>query len=405
MKPSILLVPPYRRCCAVLPVLLLGVVLGCRDDADAPTAPAEAEPAQLAAAATLSFRQVSTGDGHSCGIDTDNRVYCWGGNGFGQVGDGTNTSRLRPVLVATTLRFRQLDASEFGTCAITTDDRLFCWGSVGGSLPGSTQPQAVSGSRRFRTVSASLEHVCAVGRDDGRAYCWGDNRWGQLGDGTTTSRATLAPVTGSRRFRQLATGERHTCGLTTGDVIFCWGANQWGQLGFEGPRFDLTLVPTQIAGTRRYASLTAGRFHTCAVTKASKAFCWGDGRSGQIGDGKNFLRFTPRRVAGGLTFDRLTAGYQHTCGETTNNRAYCWGEDFYGALGDGSVNSTPTDGSLVPTAVVGGLDFAQLSAGRHFTCGKTTADVGYCWGYNAGGQLGDGTTTNRSRPTPIAGPS
>jgi alpha-tubulin suppressor-like RCC1 family protein len=138
------------------------------------------------------------------------------------------------------------------------------------------------------------------------------------------------------------------------------------------------------------------------VTIASKAFCWGDGRSGQIGDGKNFLRFTPRAVAGGLTFRRLTGGYAHTCGETTNNRAYCWGSDLFGALGNGTADN---DGSLRPTAVAGGLRFAQLSAGASFTCGKTTTDVGYCWGFNNEGQLGDGTTTSRSRPTPIVGPS
>jgi alpha-tubulin suppressor-like RCC1 family protein len=281
---------------------------------------------------------------------------------------------------------------------MTTEDQLFCWGAGF-----STQPQAVGGSRRFRNASVGLEHFCAVGRDDGRAYCWGNNRWAQLGDGTTTSRSTPTPIAGSRRFRQLALGERHTCGLTTGDEIFCWGANQWGQLGFESDRFELFPVPTKVAGTRRYANLTAGRFHTCAVTIASKAFCWGDGRNGQIGDGKNFLRFTPRAVAGGLTFRRLTGGYAHTCGETTDNRAYCWGNDLYGALGDGI--SGLGEHSLRPTAVVGGLGFAQLSAGRHFSCGKTTAAVGYCWGYNEQGQVGDGTMTNRSRPTPIVGPS
>jgi alpha-tubulin suppressor-like RCC1 family protein len=401
MKPSILTVPRFRRCCAVLPVLLLGVVLGCRDDQDGPTAPAKAVPSELTTAAALSFHQVSAGGTHACGINANNRAFCWGNNSVGQLGDGTNSDHPRPAAVATTLRFRQLDASEFGTCAATTDDRVFCWG---GPFTGfvSTQPQAVGGSRRFRNLSAGSDHVCAVGRDDGRAYCWGSNERGQLGDGTWTNRSTPTPVTGGRRFRQLATGELHTCGVTTADEIFCWGANNRGQMGDESPPSVDHRVPTRVAGTRRYVNLTAGRFHTCAVTIASKAFCWGDGRSGQIGDGKNFLRFTPRAVAGGLTFRRLTGGYAHTCGETTNNRAYCWGSDLFGALGNGTADN---DGSLRPTAVAGGLRFAQLSAGASFTCGKTTTDVGYCWGFNNEGQLGDGTTTSRSRPTPIVGPS
>ena len=384
MKQSILTVG-FRRCTAVLPLLLLGV-LGCRDDQDAPTAPIEAEPAGVTAAAALSFLQVASGEGHTCGINSNNRLFCWGGTAF------------RPVAVATTLRFRGVDLALGTTCAIATDDRLFCW-------EGSSQPQAVGGTRRFRTVSAGLEHICAVDRSDGRAYCRGGNRWAQLGDGTTTDRSALTPVAGGRRFKQLAAGERHTCGLTTGDEIFCWGANQWGQLGFESDRFQLQLVPRKVAGTRQYLNLTAGRFHTCAVTLASKGFCWGDGRNHQIGDGKNFLRFEPRAVAGGLTFRRLTAGYDHTCGETTDNRVYCWGSDIYGGNGDGETEPQLNDFNAVPTAVVGGLRFAQLSAGRHFTCGKTTGNVGYCWGLNSGGQLGDGTQTDRSRPTAIIGPS
>jgi alpha-tubulin suppressor-like RCC1 family protein len=404
MKPFILAVPRARRCFAVLPVLLLGVVLGCRDDEDAPTAPAEAEPAELAAAAALSFHQISAGGSHACGINTNNRAFCWGQNLFGQLGDGTNTDHDRPAAVATTVRFRQLDASDFGVCAVTTDDRVFCWGAIFDPLS-SRQPQAVGGSRRFRNVTAGLDHICGVGRDDGRAYCWGGNSFGQLGDGTTSSRTTPTAVAGGRRFRQLAAGERHTCGVTTGDEIFCWGANRWGQLGFESGIFELFLVPRKVAGTHRYVNLTAGRFHTCAVTIASKAFCWGDGRNWQIGDGKNSLRFTPRAVAGGLSFRRLTGGYAHTCGETTDNRAYCWGADLYGAQGDGETDPQFNDFNPRPTAVVGGLRFAQLSAGRHFTCGKTTADVGYCWGDNGGGQLGDGSGTNQSRPTPCAGPS
>jgi alpha-tubulin suppressor-like RCC1 family protein len=347
---------------------------------------------------------VSSGHLHTCGITTDSRAYCWGENGFGELGDGTQTARLQPVAVATTLRFRQADASSYGTCAVTTDDRVFCWGAAFTGFQ-STQPQPVGGNLRFRNLSASGEHVCAVRRDDDRAYCWGWNRWGQLGDGTRTDRSTPTAVAGGRRFRQLAGGERHTCGVTTSDEIFCWGANRWGQMGDDSSPWVDHLVPTRIAGARRYARLTAGRFHNCAVTTAFKAFCWGNGRSGQLGDGKAILRFSPRAVAGGHLFRRLTGGSQHTCGETTTNRAYCWGEDFYGGLGDGSVHSTPTDYSLLPTAVVGGLQFAQLSAGEHYTCGKTTADVGYCWGFNAAGQLGDGTTTHRSRPTPIVGPT
>ena len=399
MKRSIPRTQRLRRCMAVLPMLLFGAVLGCRDDEGGPTAPAEAVPSEVAAAATLSFRQVSAGDRHTCGINPNNRAFCWGENTSGQLGDGTNTDHRRPAAVATTLQFRQVDAAQFGTCALTTDDRLFCWGTFPGLR--NTRPQQVGGSLRFRNISASGQHVCAVRRDDERAYCWGWNFSGQLGVGDKTDRSTPTAVAGGRRFRLLAAGLQHTCGVTTADEIFCWGDARWGQMGDDSSPFVDHLTPTRVAGTRRYANLTAGQFHTCAVTIASKAFCWGRGNSGQIGDGNDFHRFLPRAVAGGLTFRRLSAGEQHTCGETTNNRAYCWGADVFGELGDGSAS----DPALRPTAVVGGLQFAQVSAGAHFTCGRTTTDVGYCWGFNAAGQLGDGTGTHRSTPTPIIGPT
>jgi alpha-tubulin suppressor-like RCC1 family protein len=347
--------------------------------------------------------QVSAGGSHSCGITTDNRVYCWGDNDFGQLGDGSTTGHRRPTAVATTLRFRQISANYYGTCALTTDDRLFCWGSVASGSQNSS-PQRVGSGLHFRQISASGEHACAVGRDDELAYCWGLNTYGQLGDGTTSNRTNPVPVAGNLHFGQLAGGERHTCGMTTDNRIYCWGSNRWGQIGDGSSSSAVHLEPSRVAGTLRYANVTAGRLHTCAVSMASKAFCWGDGRSGQIGDGKTILRFKPQAVAGGLTFRRLTGGYNHTCGVTTSNKGYCWGGNFYGALGDGSADPTPTAFSSVPVAVVGGLVFQQLATGTHFTCGTTTENVGYCWGYNAGAQLGDGTTTNRDTPGRIAAP-
>ncbi|MGH7511340.1 MAG: RCC1 domain-containing protein, partial [Gemmatimonadales bacterium] len=146
----------------------------------------------------------------------------------------------------------------------------------------------------------------------------------------------------------------------------------------------------------------AGWEHTCAVTTSSRAFCWGDNHYYQLGDGTTATRrWWPRAVAGGLSFRRVTAGWKHTCGETPTNRAYCWGWNAFGQLGDGT--DTPRQR---PVAVSGGLSFGQLTAagsGSH-TCGKTTAGLAYCWGYGEFGQVGDGTADSPSIPTPVAGP-
>jgi alpha-tubulin suppressor-like RCC1 family protein len=169
----------------------------------------------------------------------------------------------------------------------------------------------------------------------------------------------------------------------------------------DGSTVKQRLAPVAVAGSHSFLQITAGWDHTCGVTSTHRAFCWGNGQDGQIGDGKTNQRWTPRAVVGGLSFDRLSAGVFHTCGETTTNRAYCWGSNTYGGLGIGEAS----DPRLVPLAVAGGHFFSQVSAGAFHTCGVTPENQGYCWGYNFGAALGDGTREDRWEPTPIAGGS
>jgi len=360
---------------------------------------------------------VSAGGLHTCGVTSDDLAYCWGYNNYGQLGVGTTDGpelclslgcSTRPVAVLGGLRFRQVSAGEDHTCGITTDYRAYCWGLNGGSLGDGTMlsrstPVPVAGQLSFRQVSAGDVHTCAVATDN-RAYCWGYNGSGQLGNGTQSFDPQLTPVAvvGQLQFRQVSPGGEHTCAVTTDDRAFCWGSNRYGQLG-DSTEISPRLRPTRVAGTRKWRQIDAGFLHTCAVTTSDRAFCWGRGYEGQLGNGKTYLSFWPRRVAGDLSFKRVTAGGYHSCGETTTNRAYCWGakRDRYnfGQLGDGT-----TTGRLTPVAVAGGLYFRQVSAGTWHTCGKTSTDVGFCWGYNGDGELGDGTTTNRLRPRAVVGP-
>jgi alpha-tubulin suppressor-like RCC1 family protein len=387
-----------------IPILAAGLLvttLGCREDTESPTAP-EPTPALATTATTaLAFYQVSGGGRHTCGLTTDNRAYCWGFNGAGQLGDGTHTRRLRPVAVAGGLRFRQVSAGSYHTCGVTTAYRAYCWGlGADGSLGDGTTtdhltPVLVAGGHLFRLVDAGDAHSCGVTYPDNRAYCWGVNDRGALGDGTGTRRAAPVAVKGGLLFHEVSAGLTHTCGVTTSDRAYCWGSDSVGQLGntLDAP---YSVTPSPVAGDRRFKQIAAGAGFTCAVTTGERAFCWGSGRKGQIGDGTTKLRFTPRAVAGGLYFDRVTTGESHTCGETTTNRAYCWGT---AGIGDGTTTTR-----LTPVAVAGGRFYSQVSAGDNHTCGRTAANVAYCWGWNDYGQLGDGTTTLRLKPVPVAGP-
>ena len=410
-----------RSCLAASAMLL--AMLGCRDDTTAPTEPARtARLAPVSAASSLAFYQVSAGGQFTCGVTTDSLAYCWGFNIYGSLGTGFNSGpdycydeascSTRPVAVVGGLRFRNLSTGGLYTCGVTSARRAYCWGSNSfgqlgdGTTSNRNTPVAVLGGRRFRQVSAGFGHTCGVATDS-LAYCWGSNSSGQLGDGTTSNRNTPVPVYGGRHFRQVSAGDYHTCGITIANVTLCWGDNANGQLG-DSTKVARRLRPSRVAGGRQFLQLDAGGAHTCAVTTSDRAYCWGLGNFGQLGTGQTSSSFWPRAVAGSLSFRRVTAGSRHTCGETTGNRAYCWGLNGDGQLGKDTGSETCTDApcSTRPVAVSGGLYFSQVSAGEWHTCGRTASAVAYCWGDDLGGEVGDGTwVDNRVKPTAVLGPS
>jgi alpha-tubulin suppressor-like RCC1 family protein len=195
-------------------------------------------------------------------------------------------------------------------------------------------------------------------------------------------------------FEALATGWNHTCALTSSGSVFCWGLNRHGQVG-DGSRLD-RLSPRQVMTGA--SALAAGDAHTCAVVGRGVR-CWGDNGSGQIGDGTNEPRAEPTSVVDlpGVPM-ALVAGAAHTCVLLGDGAVHCWGQNRHGQLGNGSTGDSPR-----PTPVVGGIVFERISAGGAVTCGVTARGVEYCWGLNQSGQLGDGTLTNRAAPTRARG--
>jgi alpha-tubulin suppressor-like RCC1 family protein len=419
-----------------LTLCLAGAVLtgiSCQNDNSVgPTDPgaSEAGPAlATTTTTTLAFLQVDAGLVHTCGVATDNRAYCWGSNkidqgsggvvGAGQLGDGTTADHNRPVAVSGGLHFRQVSAGHHHTCGVTMDYRAYCWGWNGseagyyGALGDGTttkrlKPVPVAGGHQFRQVSAGYFSTCGVSYPDNRAYCWGSNWSGQLGDGTVMERRTPVAVAGTLRFRQVSTGGSHTCGTTPDNQAYCWGSNAAGMIGDSTTVFRRK-TPTAVAGGLLFRQVSAGDSHTCGVTTDDRAFCWGSNYVGQIGDGKTTSsRRWPRAVIGALRFREVIAGSAHSCGQTTTNLGYCWGAFRAGELGDGDTSTQ----RWVPVAVAGGHQFRQLTAGgsafapdqQGHSCGRDLAQKAYCWGSNSWGQLGDGTTTTRLMPRAVVGP-
>ena len=212
--------------------------------------------------------------------------------------------------------------------------------------------------------------------------------------------APSAAASATFNSSSISGGDDHTCALTFAGAAYCWGDNDEGQLG-DGTEDTDRLIPTAVSGGLKFTSIDAGDNATCALTSAGAAYCWGYDQSGSNGSGETVDSSTPQAVIGGHTWISISAGDDHTCGLTTAGAAYCWGQNSAGELGDGTTSSSDEAG---PRAVIGNLKFASVMANGHsdgnHSCGITTAGDAYCWGDNDSGTLGDGTTDDSDSAGP-----
>ncbi len=360
---------------------------------------------------SVTFKSVSAGSAHSCGIVVGNYAYCWGDNTTGQLGSGDLLNHAVPVFVeGGPLEFRQISAGGIVSCAITADQDAYCWGNnewgqVGNgaiSPPINTPSSKVLGGHAFTSVTGGGVHNCGlVGA--GEAWCWGLAADGQLGNGQSGSQTAItqpAAVLGGHLFKQLSAGTFHTCGVTPSGEAYCWGRGENGELG-NGAELNST-TPALVSGVILFEFIDVGDDHTCAIDLEGDAYCWGAGASGQLGTGARTSSDVPVAVTGGLVLTAISAGNSYTCGIDGTERAYCWGRNFAGELGDGT-EELRTE----PTLVAGNLEFATISAGQGAptaaTCGFTTGDRVYCWGEGLLGQLGTGNTSSSRVPVEVVG--
>jgi alpha-tubulin suppressor-like RCC1 family protein len=284
---------------------------------------------------------VSAGFQHTCGLSTDGAVYCWGYNDAGQLGIGeTGGSRNEPTRTATDVRFTRVSVGGKHSCAVAVTGRMYCWGAdASGQLGNGTgagptaAPALSAGSLEFREVSAGSEHTCAVTTLE-RVNCWGSNLYGQLGDGTRLQRQSPVPVADARSYAAVSVGASHSCGVTAAGDAFCWGRNDQGQLG-TGSTSDVD-VPTQVAGERRFSRVAAGADHSCGHEAGGAAYCWGRNADGQLGTGTSAESRAPVAVAGPAGFRGVSAGGRHSCGVLASGAALCWGVNSSGQLGTGT---------------------------------------------------------------------
>jgi alpha-tubulin suppressor-like RCC1 family protein len=357
-----------------------------------------------------------TGGGrHTCALFADGAIQCWGLNEDGQLGDGTNDSSSLPVdAVELGGGVSDLSAGLTHTCAVTDAGVAKCWGENGGRLgDGSEEASAVpvdvcadatcsSALGAVASIAAGGSHTCAV-LEDGTVVCWGNNEDGQLGDGSINDSLTPVPVTGISDIAEVSLGTSSSCALTTAGALFCWGSNVEGQIGDDRACGMRCPLPQPVSGSASgVAQVSVGGLHACALTDGGAVLCWGFNFDGQVGDGtEDNIRIVPTQVTGLESgYSEISAGGSfrgHACAIDLANSMVCWGDNAVGQIGDGT-----TDDRSSPVSVGSWAESANVSvsAGDAHTCSLILEELqpASCWGSNSSGQLGDGTEVERHLP-------
>ncbi len=305
------------------------------------------------------------------------------------------------AVVRTGLAFTQITAGDAHTCGLVPGGAAFCWGDGragqlgNGGTEASAAPGRVTAGAVFTAVTAGATHTCAL-QENGTPHCWGQGSLGQRGDGTTNAVSLPTPVATNLVFQSLSAGWNHTCGITTSSRLYCWGSNLFGQLGDGG--FVLQLTPDSAVTADRFTDVRAGRNHTCAVSLDGQAYCWGRNDEGQLGLGSTSAPVPiPTPLPSALTFRTIVAADgTYSCGLWLTRRLLCWGRGNDGQLGTGT---TVERDSLVVIDFT--IPFAAVDAGTTHTCGTTTEFQTYCWGTSRLGLPG-ATRSNVPLRIPIA---
>lgn len=352
---------------------------------------------------------VVTGDTGTCARRGDGSLLCWGDNRYGQLGVGDDATHAGPQEVIAAWPgvakvylpsgTGDLTASQsVFACSIDTSAGFWCWGdNTFGQLGDGTMTQHPSPTRvalqndagttaGVQRACVGASHTCAV-TSDGNIWCWGNNASGQLGTGDTMPRSMPTRIDNSMLGTQITSlqcGAQHTCAVTAKPALWCWGSNAYGQLGV-GDTMDRS-TPTLVKLPTTVGRVGTGGTYTCAFDTLGAVWCWGNGASGQLGIGNTSNQSLPMQVSGlPAKVTQVWTGGAHACVLDTTNSLWCWGDNQYGQLGTGNttMHPTPVQPSTVPAQKIAGAN-----AGGDHTCAVLLDGSVQCWGNDQYGQLG-----------------
>ena len=383
------------------------------------------------ALATKTPTQVAVGHTHACVRNSDGSVACWGQGANGALGRGSTASSTTAVAVTTAGTplegkvVAAIDAATYATCARLTDGGLACWGNnqsgqLGTGSASLTSNIAVSvatagtplAGLAITKVAMGAFHMCAAAGEV--VACWGQNRYGALGDGTSgmspVPAATVSGALSGATTLEVDLNQDDGCARTSANVVACWGDNASSQLGVGGTTDSPVAVAVASAGTPLASSapvdLAVGSVHACAALADGSVVCWGSNGSKALGRAALTTNVAAVETSGsalaGKTVTKVVAGGSFTCALTSEGKVACWGSGPSGALGNGGTSTTP-----VPTAVttsgtpLEGKTVIDLVAGSASVCALASDSTLACWGSNTFGNLGTGTKTSSLVPVGV----
>jgi len=413
-------------------------------------------------------------------VITSSRVFSWGNNGHGQLGDNSITYRTSPVDITSSFslddneEINELTLGNFHSIAITSNERLFVWGAndVGqlgnGSVSNKYSPVELLES--YQKLSHGEKHTIAL-NDQGQIFSWGNNDYGQLGDTTYVTRSQAVQITSyfglengeviidviagrnysiaitsnnrifawgenfegiisssrsstpidvttffdflnaDETIKELFFGDYHAFGVTSNDRIFAWGHNNQGQLG-DGTIIAANnpiVLSLQLSENESIVDFALGQFHTIARSSNNRIFAWGLNTSGQIGNGTTVRPEQIVEITDNFNLEtdeiiiKIVAGKDHSHAITSNGRVFSWGNNDTGQLGNDLSGN-----QLLPVDITNNFNLQEnekvidIYTGKTHSFAITSNDRVFAWGDNFYGKLGDGTTTDRRSPVDIS---
>ncbi|MFN8534578.1 MAG: Calx-beta domain-containing protein [Dehalococcoidia bacterium] len=349
------------------------------------------------------FIQLAGGTDHTIGVTSDGRVYTWGANAYGQLGNGGTTASLSPTLLpAPLLNIIAVAAGKEFSLALDSEGRVWSWGrntdgqlgngSKGGFVP---TPAVVGfGQTRFITSIAAGERFSLAANSDG-VWAWGNNAYGQLGNGTYQGSTSPVAVQSIENVTKLAAGRTHALALVDGGLVWSWGYNAFGQLGdyttMDHPSPTVALIHSRTGVLERAKDIAAGGLHSVVLDLNNNLITFGWNQYGQLGNhasGRD-VNYVPVHLKGDLPrFKAVAAGSVHSLAVAEDGTLYAWGRDLSGQLG--IPNSTGNWN--YPVKVPGLANLAGIAAGwsASYAVADEQGKTAYAWGENGTGQVGNG---------------